>query len=88
MNNSINRRQLIRGGAACLALPFIPSLMKAEAATKSNTTSKINKACFINMGNGLLPEQFFPKASGHNFKASPYLASFGQDVKKKMVVFY
>ena len=87
MTKKFNRRQLLQSGAACFSLPFIPSLMKAEAATQTNSSSAIQKACFINMGNGLLPHNFFPKKAGLNFQASPYISIFGEELKKKMTVF-
>ncbi|NQZ55900.1 MAG: DUF1552 domain-containing protein [Lentisphaeraceae bacterium] len=83
-NNFTDRRQFLRGGIACLALPFLPSVMRAEESQQVN--GSIKKACFINMGNGLLAKNFFPEKPGVNFKPSRYIKKFG-DLKKKMTVF-
>ncbi|NQZ57689.1 MAG: DUF1552 domain-containing protein [Lentisphaeraceae bacterium] len=82
--NFTNRREFLRGGIACLSLPFLPSLMRAEESRRVN--EKIKKACFINMGNGLLARNFFPEKPGVNFKPSRYIQQFG-DLKKKMTIF-
>lgn len=69
-----------------MPLPFLPSLAKAGDLKRATAGQAFKRACFINLGNGLLPENFFPKESGSDYKASRYLETFAP-VRNKMSVF-
>ncbi len=74
MNTSqsiINRRAVLRGLGASLALPFLDAMVPACAQTPPIASSQ--RLIAIQTNQGILPKNFFPKGEGRDYKASPYL---------------
>lgn len=73
----LSRRQILKGAGGALALPFLEAMtpfvssIARAAGPKAFSPRRMLGIC-NNLG--LLPENFFPKASGKNYELSPYLA--------------
>ena len=74
----ISRRHFLRGVGVALSLPFLDSMIAPFARATEislplapNATPRRMFAICNNLG--LLPGQFFPKGSGRDYVASPYL---------------
>jgi hypothetical protein len=84
MIHEINRRHFIRTSALMLPLPLLPSLVRA--ADRPETGTNIKRVCFLNLGHGLLPENFFPEKSGTDYGTSLYLRHL-DPVRERFTVF-
>jgi hypothetical protein len=79
--NAISRRRFLRGAGIVLSLPLLDSMVPAFASITSRgensaaTTpgGKPRRMFAICKNLGLLPDQFFPRESGRDYKLSPYL---------------
>lgn len=75
---AMSRRRFLKGAGIALSLPFLESMippfaraaMPADPLTPGATPRRMLGIC-NNLG--LLPELFFPKGSGRDYQASPYL---------------
>ncbi len=75
---ALSRRQFLRGAGIVLSLPWLDSMLPAfakaaVAADNSGSAGKPRRMFAICNNLGLLPEQFFPKATGRGYALSPYL---------------
>jgi hypothetical protein len=67
----ISRRRFLRGAAVAMALPFLES-MRAPFARASASPAPRRMFCICN-NLGVLPEPFFPRDAGRDYKPSLYL---------------
>jgi hypothetical protein len=76
-NHVLSRRAFLRGAGALLTLPLLdsmrPAFGRAAPATGLARDGKPRRMLAICNNLGLLPEQFFPTASGRDYVLSPYL---------------
>lgn len=76
---ALSRRNLLRAAGISLSLPLLDAMLPgfassaAEAAATASPDGKPRRMLAICNNLGLLPDQFFPKEGGKNYKASPYL---------------
>ncbi len=75
---ALSRRQFLRGAGIVLSLPWLDSMLPAfakaaVAADNQGPAGKPRRMFAICNNLGLLPEQFFPKATGRGYALSPYL---------------
>ena len=87
----IDRRRLLRGAGVTLALPLLPSLLRAEVAEKerrvaSESDGKPRRMVFICNNLGLHMPYFVPEQTGFDYKPSPYLKVLG-GLREKLTVF-
>lgn len=68
-DRSLSRRHLLLAGGAAMALPWLESAQPALAST----TSPLRRMMVICTDLGKIPECFFPKDTGCDYKPSPYL---------------
>jgi len=73
----LSRRQFLRGAGILLSLPMLEAMTPVfgalKAASGSTPNSKPRRMFGICNNLGLLPESFFPKATGADYELSPYL---------------
>jgi hypothetical protein len=74
----ISRRHFLRGVGVALSLPFLDSMISpfaraAEAGSTAAQNATPRRMFGICNNLGVLPGQFFPKGSGRDYVASPYL---------------
>ncbi|MBL9209414.1 MAG: DUF1552 domain-containing protein [Opitutaceae bacterium] len=71
---ALSRRQFLRGAGIALTLPLLDSMLPAFARASGAAAKAKPRRMFSICNNlGLLPEQFFPKATGRGYALSPYL---------------
>src|SRR5262245_56426282 len=78
---AISRRRFLRGAGIALSLPLLDSMVPAFASITSRPENSVAttpggkpRRMFAICNNlGLLPDQFFPKESGRDYKLSTYL---------------
>ncbi|PHR90004.1 MAG: hypothetical protein COA78_35545 [Blastopirellula sp.] len=68
----IDRRTMLRGAGACLALPFLDSMRSTTQAASGNQPNAKRLVC-IGSDYGMNPEHFFPKQAGRDYELSHYL---------------
>ncbi|MEO7599049.1 MAG: DUF1552 domain-containing protein [Opitutus sp.] len=77
---AVSRREFLRAAGVVLSLPLLDSMLPAFASAAAKTAAKISEqnpvprrmlAVCNNLG--LLPEYFFPQATGRDYALSPYL---------------
>ncbi|CAN5452395.1 DUF1552 domain-containing protein [soil metagenome] len=68
---ALSRRHFLKGASVALALPYLDVMQPAFAAPKANETPRRFLGICNNLG--LVPDYFFPKGSGRDYVASPYL---------------
>mgnify|MGYP002623622896 FL=1 len=68
---TLTRRRFLRGAGVALALPLLESVRPAFASDTESPTPR--RMLLISNNLGVLPRQFFPKASGRDYELSPYL---------------
>src|SRR6516225_9724461 len=78
LRRAVSRRQFLRGSGVALALPFLDAMRPAfaRAADRNGALTpggKPRRMLAVCNNLGLLPDQFFPKDSGRDYTASPYL---------------
>src|ERR1043165_8264884 len=74
----ISRRHFLRGVGVAMSLPFLNSMIApfaraAEASSPMAPNATPRRMFAICNNLGLLPGDFFPKGSGREYAASPYL---------------
>src|SRR3954467_15088876 len=77
---ALSRRGFLRGAGIALSLPLLDAMLPAfssaaeqAARTAVGPDGKPRRMLAICNNLGLLPERFFPKEAGKNYKPSPYL---------------
>jgi len=80
----LDRRTMLKGSGVALALPLLEAMVpaKMQAAVSDKPARRM---VAIDLGFGLLADQFFPKTGGHNYEVTPYLKIF-QDFRKDFTV--
>ncbi|MCO8124541.1 DUF1552 domain-containing protein [Stieleria sp. TO1_6] len=81
---SLNRRTLLKAAGASLALPFLDAMRPAFSAQQDSPLPK--RMVAINVDLGFMPERFFPKQSGRDYKLSPYLEPLN-DLRDDFTIF-
>ncbi len=69
-SRTIPRREFLRGAGVALALPMLECMRPAFARERS---SEPRRMLVISNNLGVLPEPFFPGASGRDYELSPFL---------------
>lgn len=69
----VSRRSILRGTGVAVALPWLECLAGRGRARAAATDGPPRRLLAIETTMGLLPQYFFPAASGRNYTASPYL---------------
>ena len=87
----LSRRRFLHGTGVALALPFLEAMQPrfARAAESSSALApgaKPRRMFAICNNLGLLPNQFFPRESGRDYKLSPYLKHL-EEHRKDFTVF-
>jgi hypothetical protein len=78
-NHALSRRKFLRGAGILLSLPLLEAMTPAFASAAKRVTAgttpggKPRRMFGICNNLGLLPEHFFPKDNGCDYKLSPYL---------------
>ncbi|MDA7882011.1 DUF1552 domain-containing protein [Akkermansiaceae bacterium] len=74
---ALNRRALLKGSGAAMALPFleamIPSFAWARPAVAAAAQNSPKRMLAICSNMGFMPEYFWPKGTGKGYEMSPYL---------------
>ena len=70
-NNTLNRRTLLRGMGAALALPLLDSMTPARAAG----AKPIIRLGFVYTPNGMIPAGWLPKTEGAAYEITPTMRS-------------
>jgi hypothetical protein len=87
---SISRRGFLRGAGIAMSLPLLdamrPALAHAAALAPTAPGAKPRRMLAVCNNLGLLPDQFFPKEGGRDYKPSPYLEILNQH-RGEMTVF-
>jgi BMFP domain-containing protein YqiC len=76
--HALSRRRFLRGAGILLSLPMLDAMRPVFAsavkiAVDATPGGKPRRLFGICNNLGLLPDQFFPKESGHDYQLSPYL---------------
>lgn len=71
LRTPLNRRTLLRGAGASLALPWLECMLPRLGQAASPQPARRFVGMMTNMG--ILPEFFFPTQAGHGYEATPYL---------------
>jgi hypothetical protein len=79
----LDRRTLLRGAGAALALPWLSAMSEAFAGTKASQPPR--RFVSMTLGLGLHAENLFPAQQGRNYKPSLYLKSF-DDLRDRVTV--
>ena len=76
-NKSLTRRTFLRGVGVGISLPLLDAMLPAVATASQKSQFDVNNPPRRMLGIcnnlGLLPDQFFPNASGSQYELSPYL---------------
>ncbi|MBI5769293.1 MAG: DUF1552 domain-containing protein [Verrucomicrobia bacterium] len=91
IRRAMSRRHFLRGTGIALSLPFLDAMLPpfaraAAASSPFDPKAKPRRMFGICNNLGLRPDLFFPKDSGPNYTASPYL-SLLQEHRKDFTVF-
>ena len=73
---AVSRRRFLAGTGVLLALPMLDVMTPAFAApapASATPGGKPRRMLGICNNLGLVPDNFFPKGAGANYKSSPYL---------------
>jgi hypothetical protein len=71
LRTPLNRRTLLRGAGASLALPWLECMSPRLGQAASPQPARRFVGMMTNMG--ILPEFFFPAQAGHGYEPTPYL---------------
>jgi hypothetical protein len=75
MNKTFNRRILLRGlGGACVAAPFLPSVMEREAKAQGMTAASPKRLIVFFTYHGVLTNRWFPAKSHGELTTADYMA--------------
>lgn len=80
--HALDRRTLLRGGAACLALPWLDAM----APALSRPPKRKPRAVFVYAPNGMNMEKWRPDGSGHAAKLGPTLSPL-EPLRKRVTMF-
>ncbi|MFK8112382.1 MAG: DUF1552 domain-containing protein [Rubripirellula sp.] len=85
--NKLDRRQLLCGTGAAIAVPFLESLASSKRVLAAGPTveSPMRMVC-VGLEYGLYPEDFFPKQTGRDYQLPRLLAPLA-DLKDDFTVF-
>ncbi len=72
-NKALDRRTLLRGLGATLALPFLDSMVPAIAATTQAASKAPVRMAFCYVPNGIIPKDWLPTTTGRGFEFTPTL---------------
>ena len=67
----LNRRTLLRGAGAALAVPFLDAMLPSAFADP--TDKQPRRMIFLNLHLGFMADRFTPKQGGRDYKATKYL---------------
>src|ERR1700704_2143731 len=70
MKKALERRALLRGMGATLALPFLDAMVPALSAATLRPTPRLG---FVYIAHGVIQDQWIPTTTGHDFELSPSL---------------
>lgn len=70
---TINRRTLLRGMGAALALPWLEAMAPVNAVASTGANQAPVRMAFLFMPNGVHPDMWTPEGEGRNFSLSPTL---------------
>ena len=70
---AIPRRTFLRGAGAAVALPLLDSMVPAFAAGQGTAAKPVQRLAFVYCPNGMIMEQFTPKAEGAGYELTPIL---------------
>lgn len=70
---SLDRRTLLRGAGAAVALPWLEAMGTSACAAPQETGGEPRRMVLINLNLGLHAPAFFPEQAGSDFEASEYL---------------
>lgn len=73
---TLNRRRFIRGAGVTLALPLLEGIRPTLARASEKQPPR--RMLLISNNLGVLPKQFFPQVSGHDYELSPYLQNLAE----------
>ena len=73
---TLNRRRFIRGTGVTLALPLLEGIRPTLARASEKQPPR--RMLLISNNLGVLPKQFFPQVSGHDYELSPYLQNLAE----------
>lgn len=75
-NKTLNRRTLLRGTGAAIAIPFLDAMVPSAFADLAETQAR--RMIFLNLHLGFMADRFTPKQSGRGYKPSKYLKVIDQ----------
>ena len=84
LSKPLNRRTVLRGIGATLALPSLDAMLPQRASAEQ--TARAQRLIAIETNQGILPKYFFPEGEGRDYKASHYLQIL-EDFREKMTIF-
>ncbi len=82
----VSRRQVLRAGAALLALPWLESLAWPADAPDAKAGAPPKRMVSISHAFGLYGPSFFPEKGGRDYEASEYSAVLG-DLRDQFTIF-
>eukprot|EP01031_Cornospumella_fuschlensis_P008219 gene8219-10138_t len=88
---ALSRRQFLRGTGIVLSLPLLDSMLPgisraATANAAKEAAAKPRRMLAVCNNLGLVPDQFFPTATGRGYALSPYLEMM-KDHREDFTVF-
>lgn len=73
---TLDRRTLLRGTGAAIAIPFLDAMVPSAFADPADTQPR--RMIFLNLHLGFMADRFKPKQSGYGYEASKYLEIIDQ----------
>src|SRR2546421_7894357 len=70
---AIPRRTILRGLGAAVALPLLDGMVPAFASMRATAANPVRRLGIVYAPNGMIMQQFTPKAEGTAFELSPTL---------------
>ncbi|MFT5467225.1 MAG: hypothetical protein ACI8UO_002329 [Verrucomicrobiales bacterium] len=83
--NPLGRRTFLRAAGATIALPMLEAMTPAFARA-ADTAEAPRRMVAIQTNQGIMPQFFFPEATGRDYKLTPYLERIA-DHRENMTVF-
>ncbi|MEI6713216.1 MAG: DUF1552 domain-containing protein [Verrucomicrobiota bacterium] len=81
----LTRRSFLRSAGVTLALPFLEALAPRFARASSPASPPRRMVCIMT-NTGLIPDNFFPKATGFEYETTRYLAHLEEHRKNLTVI--
>src|SRR5258708_1338822 len=79
MNPTLNRRTLLKGVGAAIALPFLEGMLPRGILAASTQVAKAPlRMAFVYVPNGLNMENFTPAEVGSDYKLTPLLSKLAE----------